>query len=196
MKYILFLRIIRQEFVAQKDLEIAQLLINSFVEDFPFLYGTKNTTHNLHSNLHLPEQIALHGNKCNAYPGENCFKQLKPNVNGPTYITSQLARNAGIQNRVNSFLTIKEAEKMEKFELKNLYHKLNAIKNENHIYLNHSAALLVDAKPIRYEQLFPFECKLLVEFFGDTICGLDFETSEKALFKNKCKYVVLIFHII
>ena len=115
IKYILFLRIIRQDFVSKPDLEIAQLLINSFVDSFPALYGTKNTTHNLHSNLHLPEQIAKHGNKCNAYPGENCFKQLKPNVHGPTHISRQLAQNVGIQNKINSFLTTKEVEKIEKF---------------------------------------------------------------------------------
>ncbi len=65
IKYILFLRIIRQDFVSKMNLDIAQLLINSCVDSFQALYGTKNTTHNLHSNLHLPEQLAKHGNKCN-----------------------------------------------------------------------------------------------------------------------------------
>ena len=38
IKYLLFLRLIRQQIVSKQDLEIAQLLINSFEESFPDLY--------------------------------------------------------------------------------------------------------------------------------------------------------------
>jgi hypothetical protein len=41
----------------------------------------------------------------------------------------------------------------------------------------------VEAKPIKYEQLYPFECKLLVDTFGPKIYELNFETSYKAFFK-------------
>jgi len=94
----------------------------------------------------------------------------------------------GIQNKMNLFLTTEEVEKIEKFELKNLNHKFISIKNINHRYIKHLDAILVEAIPIKYEQLYPFECKLLVDTFGPKIYELNFETSYKAFFNNKCKY--------
>jgi hypothetical protein len=188
IKYLLFLRLIRQELVSKEDLKIAQLLINTFVEAFPDLYGTKNTTHNLHSNLHLPEQIAQHGNKCNAYPGENCFKQLKPNVYGPTHITRQIAINASVQNNINQYLTQDESTKIEKFELRNLYNKLISIKNENHTYLNQSNANLVDPISVQLENLLPPETKLLLEYFDANLLQNEpFQTSLKLFYNNTCE---------
>ncbi len=58
VKYILFLRLVRQNYVSIEDNRFAQILINSFVEQFPNLYGTKNVTHNIHTSLHIPTQIA------------------------------------------------------------------------------------------------------------------------------------------
>jgi hypothetical protein len=125
VKYILFLRLVRQNYVSNEDNQFAQILINSFVEQFPILYGTKNVTHNIHTSLHIPTQIARHGNKCEAYAGENCFKELKQNYHGTTHISRQIAINTNIQNKINSFLTNNEVEKFEKFELKNLHVKLH-----------------------------------------------------------------------
>ena len=49
----------RQNFVSNEDNRFAQILINSFVEQFPNLYGTKNVTHNIHTSLHLPTQFVI-----------------------------------------------------------------------------------------------------------------------------------------
>jgi hypothetical protein len=67
----------RQNHVSDTDNQFSQLLINYFVEQFPSLYGTKKVTHNIHTSLHLPRQRVRHSNKCEAYAGENCFKELK-----------------------------------------------------------------------------------------------------------------------
>ena len=136
----------------------------------------------------MPEQIAKHGNKCNAYAGENCFKQLKPNVYGPTHITRQIAINASVQNNINQFLKHDESKKIEKFELKNLYHKIVASKNKNHTYLSVTNAKLVDPKFTKLENLLPPETKVLLEYFGSNLFENEpFQTSLKLFYNNKCE---------
>jgi hypothetical protein len=44
-----------------------------------------------------------------SYAGENCFKQLKPNVYGPTHIRRQIAINASVQNNINQYLNQDES---------------------------------------------------------------------------------------
>ena len=61
VKYLLFLRLLRQDFVPDIDINNSQILINSFLEEFQELYGTKNLSYNMHANLHLPKQVRKHG---------------------------------------------------------------------------------------------------------------------------------------
>ena len=79
IKFILHLRLLRQDFVSVIDIENSQILIDSFLEEYPYLYGTRNLSYNMHANIHLPEQVQLHGplHKRNEYAGENCFKEIK-----------------------------------------------------------------------------------------------------------------------
>jgi len=69
-------RLLRQDVISELDIDNSQLLINSFLDEFPRLYGTRNLSYNMHANIHLPEQVKLHGplHKLNEYAGENCFK--------------------------------------------------------------------------------------------------------------------------
>ena len=177
----------RQNFVSNEDNRFAQILINSFVEQFPNLYGTKNVTHNIHTSLHLPTQIARHGNKCEAYAGENCFKELKQNCHGTTHIARQIAINTNIQNKINSFLTSDEVEKFEKFELKNLHVKLQQIKNQNHKYLNQKEPILIDSTTITLYETIGIETRLLVESLGEAVFETNtLETSLKVFYDKKC----------
>lgn len=91
VKYILFLRLLRQDYVS--EIANSQRLIDSFLDEFPSLYGTRNLSYNMHSNIHLPEQTALHGalHKRNEYGGENSFKEFKENYHGTTNISHQMA---------------------------------------------------------------------------------------------------------
>jgi hypothetical protein len=187
VKYILFLRLVRQNYVSNEDNQFAQILINSFVEQFPILYGTKNVTHNIHTSLHIPTQIARHGNKCEAYAGENCFKELKQNCHGTTHISRQIAINTNIQNKINSFLTNNEVEKFEKFELKNLHVKLQQIKNQNHKYLNQKEPILIDSTTINLYETIGIETRLLVESLGEAVFETNtLETSLKVFYDKKC----------
>ena len=107
IKYILFLRLLRQDFVSETDIQNSYTLINSFLTEFPDLYGTKNLTYNIHANIHLPNQVRCHGSlhKSNAYPGENCFKEMNRNFQGTSNIPHQIATNISVKNLIENFLT-------------------------------------------------------------------------------------------
>ena len=111
----MFIRLLRQDFVSDIDNSNSQILINSFLSDFPTLYGTRNLSYNMHANIHLPEQVALHGslNIRNEYPGENCFKEFILNYHGTTNIEHQIAENVTIKSEQNNFLTPEQVEKIE-----------------------------------------------------------------------------------
>ena len=94
----------------------------------------------------MPEQIEKHGSHCDAYPGKNCFRELKKFVNGTTHIARQIAKNSSINNIINKFLTTEEVNKIEDYRLKNLYLKLLKIKNQNHQYFSLTKARLINLK--------------------------------------------------
>ena len=52
IKYILFVRLLSQDFVPNEDIENAQNLINSFVTEFEDYFDLKKVTHNVHTSLH------------------------------------------------------------------------------------------------------------------------------------------------
>jgi hypothetical protein len=192
VKYILFLRLLRQDYVSESDNKIAQLLIDSFIEEFPQLYGLKNLSHNLHSNLHLPEQVAKHGNKCDAYAGENCFKELKKNVNGPTHIPRQIAESCCTKNRMRKYLAL-EMPKIERWELKQVYHRMQSFKNETHIYLHHKTAVLIDPLDVCHTSLNLKEFTLFLNYMDKSILvNTTIQTSQKIYYKNKCKSKIFI----
>ena len=94
VKYILLLRLLRQDYVSDIDIANSQRLIDSFLKEFPTLYGTRNFSYNMHANIHLPEQTALNGpsHKRNEYWGENFFKKFNQNSHGTTNIPHQIAK--------------------------------------------------------------------------------------------------------
>jgi len=57
LKYILFIRILSQDKITKEDIETSKILINEYIADFRSLYGKKSMTFNLHSHLHLPNQV-------------------------------------------------------------------------------------------------------------------------------------------
>jgi hypothetical protein len=61
----------------------------------------------MHANLYLPNQVRKHGSlpKQNAYPGENCLKEINLNYRGKTNIPLQIATNISIKNHIKNYLT-------------------------------------------------------------------------------------------
>jgi hypothetical protein len=74
VKNLLFLRLPRQDFVQDIDINNSQIVINSFLEEFQELYGTKNLSYNMYANLHLPKQVRKYG----SFQFRFWFKKLKP----------------------------------------------------------------------------------------------------------------------
>jgi hypothetical protein len=185
--YLLFLRLVRQDFVSETDNSMAQILIDECLKEFPSLYGTKNMTHNLHSDLHLPDQVKNHGSLCDAYPGENCFRELKKCVHGTVHIAKQMAKHISIENEINKFFTIEEVNKIGDYRLKNLYHKLQKYKNQNHQYSHTTNAILLESKQILLTDLLPFEYALLSQTFEATALRMSIlKQSYKVFVEKKC----------
>ena len=189
VKYILFIRLLRQDFVSDIDNSNSQILINSFLSDFPTLYGTRNLSYNMHANIHLPEQVALHGslNIRNEYPGENCFKEFILNYHGTTNIEHQIAENVTIKSEIHNFLTPEQVEKIEKPELKEFYYKLHDTKHSNKPYLFQFDPLLIKPHAINCNDL-GIEKRLLIMYFGEQyLSQLPILTSTKLYYNRKCK---------
>jgi len=85
--YILFIRLLTQDKISEADVTFSQLLINSFVGEFETLYGSKNVSFNIHSNVHLPDQVARFCplKKHSSFAFEGFFKVFKDLFKGLTY---------------------------------------------------------------------------------------------------------------
>ena len=55
--YIVFMRLLCDKYCSNTDITAAYSIIEKFIEQFETLYGKKNMTFNLHSHLHLPQQV-------------------------------------------------------------------------------------------------------------------------------------------
>lgn len=79
------------------NLECVQDMLNTFVQNFQFLYGENKISYNVHNLLHLPDCVRKFGNvdKFSAYKFENYLQLIKKDIRQPTKILEQL------NNRIN-----------------------------------------------------------------------------------------------
>jgi len=95
LKYIIFIRILCQEKISLEDCNEALLIFDDFHSEFEKLYGKENMTFNLHSHLHMPEQVWLYGglNKTSGMCFENKFKHTRDLFQGTVNYDGQIAKN-------------------------------------------------------------------------------------------------------
>ena len=189
------MRLLRQDSVSEIDINNSQILINSFLDEFPYLYGTRNLSYNMHANIHLPEQVKLHGplHKRNEYAGENCFKEMGSNYQGTNNIPHQIATNISIKNTIQSLFTPEEIEKIEKPQLKEFYAKLHTRKNSHQKHLFQVEPILIDPQIINYIDI-GIEKNLLNRYFGDNYLQTNsIYTSSKVYFNRRCEYTIFYF---
>ncbi|KAI8115827.1 hypothetical protein CVS40_12020 [Lucilia cuprina] len=57
----------------------AHIMLNTFVQKFGNIFGLTSLTYNVHNLLHLSQTVEEYGNLSyiNAYPFENCMKDIK-----------------------------------------------------------------------------------------------------------------------
>ena len=148
VKFILFLRLLRQDYVSKLDIGNAKILINSFIKDLLRLYGTKNLSLNFHTCLHFPDQVEKHGtsHKCNCYPGESCFKECHANIYGTNNIAFQLAKKIVVTEEIRKELSNDIINTLENKELKEFYLKLKNSNYRNHKYANQNEPISIKAK--------------------------------------------------
>jgi hypothetical protein len=100
--YIVFLRILTQDFISENDIEEAQELIVLFSKDFELLYGVEKVTFNLHGHLHLASQVKMFGplNKISAFPFEGMFNYTGKFKHGTRALVRQIANGVELDKYI------------------------------------------------------------------------------------------------
>ncbi len=82
----------------------ANSLLVSFVEHFGCLYGQEFLVYNVHSLVHLSQDVKVHGNLdlISAFPYENFLGQLKKMVRGPCNALTQVIHRLSEMDHINS----------------------------------------------------------------------------------------------
>lgn len=82
----------------------ANSLLVSFVEHFGCFYGQEFLVYNVHSLVHLSQDVKVHGNLdlISGFPYENFLGQLKKMVRGPCNALTQVIRRLSEMDHVNS----------------------------------------------------------------------------------------------
>lgn len=75
-KYVIFLRILFQDKIANEDLDYADELIVDFIQEYQTLYGVNVMTSNIHKHMHLTNIVRRYGplHKLSCFPFEGVFK--------------------------------------------------------------------------------------------------------------------------
>ena len=105
LKYILFLRLLTQPRISIEDIRYAGQLINYFVLKYEEYYGRQHSTYNLHSHLHLPQQVLRFGplHMVSGFPFEGFFKICHGLYHGTRAIAEQITRNLTIRDSLSFF---------------------------------------------------------------------------------------------
>lgn len=119
-KYVIFIRLLCQDKIDEKDIFLSLYLIKNFIKDFELLYGRENLTYNLHCHIHLPFQVIKFGpiNKISAFPFEGMFKIFRKFFHGTRDLVSQISKNLALENEI-FFNQFENFEKLKNKSLKN-----------------------------------------------------------------------------
>lgn len=97
LKYCVALRILRSRrfCVDREKVELAQNLINEFVNDYDKIIGFKDTVYCVHSLIHLPQDVQrtkLPLDELSTYPFENSYRYLRGHVKSSTTPVAQIEK--------------------------------------------------------------------------------------------------------
>lgn len=99
------------------NIQQAQSLLELFVENFPIIFGEESVSFNVHSLLHIAEDVAKYGtlSEFAAYDFENRLQKLKKHVRKPTQIIQQIVNKERhetfIKEEKSGFVRCKEGIK-------------------------------------------------------------------------------------
>jgi hypothetical protein len=142
INYILFIRILTKDYIDENDINNSKALINKFVTDFNKLYGTTHLSYNLHSHLHLPDQVKIYGplNKLSCFAFEGVFKICLDLFFGTVNIAHQIATNLNLKSHVmrdfNPYNIINNNLRQFLLDLKKTTSKQNKILYSQKIFKN------------------------------------------------------------
>jgi hypothetical protein len=89
--------------ISLDDIEFSKILIDEFLCKFEELYKAKHQTFNLHCLQHLPSQVENYGpnHKCDCFPFEGWFKNVKELHDGTNNLSGQIANNLNLKLKVH-----------------------------------------------------------------------------------------------
>ena len=104
ISYVIFIRILSQEYINIDDIKDAQIIINELIVEYEYLYEVKSMSSNVHGHLHLPQQVLDFGplQKTSAYIFENMFKMTMNKYFGTRNFEGQVANNLQISKIIKS----------------------------------------------------------------------------------------------
>ena len=112
LKYIIFLRLLIQDFIDENDLILSQQLIEDFINEYQELYGKENMTYNLHAHFHFKllnsdqyiKHLILHL--------KECLKILETTSTGPVVLLDKLLKKFKLRTSI-FFLYMKKLRKLK-----------------------------------------------------------------------------------
>jgi len=86
--------------------QYAERLLHTFVTHFGEIYGKEAIVYNVHSLLHLAQEVRQHGclDNISAFPNENHLQKLKKLVRKPQRPLDQMLRRLSEQNQQNQII--------------------------------------------------------------------------------------------
>ncbi|KAI8121707.1 hypothetical protein CVS40_7336 [Lucilia cuprina] len=98
--------------------EKANIMLKTFVEKFPYIYGQASVSYNIHCVLHLVECVEQYGslNNFSAYPFENFMKKIKKKIKMPKHLPQQLFNVFSVEpiNVKSQFFGLKYKDTIER----------------------------------------------------------------------------------
>ena len=103
-------RILLSPLLCENYLDYVKKLLTYFVATFCKLYGKDHCVYNIHSLIHLPDDVNRYGalDKVSSFPYESYLGRLKKLVRRPQFLCFQIVRNIfeGHLNLKNQVLKI------------------------------------------------------------------------------------------
>lgn len=120
--YFCAIRLLALPISETRNIEVADMMLMNFVEQFPVIYGDSSVSHNVHNLLHLADCVKQFGSlsSFSAYKFECYMQQLKGNLHNSNKILQQLRnrqmerQSLGVTNETNRFGEFNLNPKQEK----------------------------------------------------------------------------------
>lgn len=113
--FVTAIRLLTADSVTDRDINLAELLIRSYLRLMPSLYGKTEETYTCHALIHLPDQVRKHGPLIlhSGFVFEAMISHLKRQFHGTRGIIAQIVRNLLFAQNSGSLIKRETKEQQE-----------------------------------------------------------------------------------